>query len=436
MDNISIYWMRRDLRLYDNAALYHALRSGNAVLPVFIFDSTLLGTLEDKADRRVEFIHTTLQHLRHQLQEMGSDLRIFYGDPQEVWQTILATYPVGQVYANHDYEPYAGKRDAAVTALLSRHNTGFFTFKDQVVFEKGEVVKENGEPYVVFTPYSRVWKAKCNDFYLKPYPAEKYYGNFLKLAAAEMPTLEEIGFSPAGKIFPERKVPHDTIRKYAETRDFPAVNGTSRLGLHLRFGTVSIRETVSMAAKLNEKFLDELIWRDFYQMILWHFPYVVNGAFKKEYNAIAWRNNEKEFERWCNGTTGYPIVDAGMRELNDTGFMHNRVRMIVASFLTKHLLIDWRWGEAWFAQKLLDFDLASNNGGWQWAAGSGVDAAPYFRVFNPYLQTEKFDPQYRYIRKWVPEAGTPAYPAPMVDHGYARQRCLETYKKALEGGKT
>ena len=324
------------------------------------------------------------------------------------------------------------KRDAEVAGLLKAKGIGFHSFKDQVIFEKNEVLKDDGKPYTIFTPYSRKWRSALNDLYLSSYPVKKYFSNFLKQPEKSIPSLEKMNFKVGGLSFPGKKWKTEIIKHYKEQRDYPAVDGTSRLSVHLRFGTISIRELAREAGKLNETFLNELIWRDFYQMILWHFPLVVDKAFKPAYDNIKWRNNEKEFEAWCKGETGYPIVDAGMRELNATGFMHNRVRMIVASFLTKHLLIDWRWGEAYFAKKLLDFDLAANNGGWQWAAGSGCDAAPYFRIFNPYLQTKKFDPELKYIRKWVPEFEELTYPQPIVDHEFARKRCLEVYNKALK----
>jgi deoxyribodipyrimidine photo-lyase len=316
--------------------------------------------------------------------------------------------------------------------MLNENGISFHSFKDLVIFEKDEVVKDDGKPYTVFTPYSRKWKASLNDFYVSSYQTEKFFLNFFRQTKKQIPSLEQMNFKSTGQAFPGKNRKIKIIKHYTEQRDYPAVGGTSRLSVHLRFGTISIRELANEAGKLNETFLNELIWRDFYQMILWHFPHVVGRSFKPEYDNIKWRNNEKEFDAWCRGETGYTIVDAGMRELNVTGFMHNRVRMIVASFLTKHLLIDWRWGEAYFAKKLLDFDLAANNGGWQWAAGSGCDAAPYFRIFNPYLQTKRFDPDFKYIRKWVPEFEELTYPQPIVDHEFARKRCLETYGKALK----
>ncbi len=432
MNTVSIFWFRRDLRLQDNAALYHALRSGKPVVPVFIFDTNILDELEHKADKRVDFIHRQLRQIQTVLERMGSCLHVLYGTPVSCYEQLCAHYTIGSVYTNHDYEPYAVERDKKIQDFLFAKGITLYTFKDQVIFEKDEVIKDNGEPYTVFTPYSKKWKAKLNDFYTKPYPSEKYFDNLYRQAPVNIPTLDDIGFRATDLDDTEPKLSQDIAANYHNTRDIPAMQGTTRLSIHLRFGTISIRNLLAEVQTINEKLLNELIWRDFYQMILWHFPYTVNGSFKKEYDMIAWRNNEIEFEQWCKGETGYPIVDAGMRELNTTGYMHNRVRMVVASFLTKHLLIDWRWGEAYFAKKLLDYDLASNIGGWQWAAGSGCDAAPYFRIFNPYLQTQKFDPQLKYIRKWVPGFEDFSYPGPIVEHDYARKRCLEVYKDALK----
>lgn len=429
---ISICWFRRDLRTHDHAALYHALKAGLPVLPLFIFDQSILDKLEDKSDKRVHFIHEQILKLKKEFRNQQSDILVEYGHPLEIWKKLIQQYPIKKVFTNHDYEPYAKERDQHIQSILNKNNIAFLSFKDQCIFEKDEVVKDDGKPYTVFTPYSKKWKAKLNSFYYKSYPTEKHFSNLLHTQLqTEVPTLESMGFKTTHDSFPSEVVPIDIIKNYDKQRDFPAMNGTSRLGIHLRFGTISIREKVKMALSMNETFLNELIWRDFYMQILWHFPHVASGAFKPAYDRIVWRNNEIEFKAWCEGKTGYPIVDAGMRELNATGFMHNRVRMIVASFLTKHLLIDWRWGEAYFAQKLLDFDLSANNGGWQWAAGSGTDAAPYFRVFNPALQTEKFDKQLLYIKKWVPELNELTYPRPIVNHDFARKRCLETYKVAL-----
>jgi deoxyribodipyrimidine photo-lyase len=430
---VNIIWFRRDLRLHDNAALYHALKDNSPVVPVFIFDRIILDELEDEYDRRVEFIYNALLEMQSALVSMGSTLHVYYDTPANAWQHIVNEYPVGKVFTNHDYEPYAGERDNKIATFLKKQGIEFNTFKDQVILEKDEVIKDDGTPYTVFTPYSKRWKATLTDFHLKAYPTEKYFANFFKQRPVAFPELTAMGFKPSGVSFPSKELNEEIVKKYSKQRDFPGIEGTSRMGVHLRFGTVSIRDLARRAQALNETYLNELIWRDFYHMILWHFPHVGKGkAFKPAYDFIEWRNNEEEFERWCTGQTGYPIVDAGMRQLNETGFLHNRVRMVVASFLSKHLLIDWRWGEAYFARKLLDFDLAANNGGWQWAAGSGCDAAPYFRVFNPYLQTKKFDPDLKYIRQWVPEFEEFSYPKPIVEHEFARKRCLETYGRALK----
>lgn len=423
----TVFWFRRDLRLQDNAGLFHALKESEEVLPVFIFDSEILEKLEDKADLRVAFIHQSLTLIQKQLEDLGSTLLVLHGYPLEIFKELTPK----AVYTNHDYEPYARSRDAQVKEILESKGVVFKTFKDQVIFEKGEVTKDDGKPYTVFTPYSRKWKSKLEELALKSFATEKYFDHFKKIVPIALSTLKEIGFQETSFNFPERLVKQSIVEQYDKQRNFPAIAGTTKLSVHLRFGTVSIRKLAQLALEKNETWLNELIWRDFYHMILWHFPQVETKAFKPAYDKIEWRNNEKEFKIWCEGKTGYPIVDAGMRELNATGFMHNRVRMITASFLTKHLLIDWRWGEAYFAKKLLDFDLAANNGGWQWAASSGCDAAPYFRVFNPQLQTEKFDPKMEYIKKWVPEFGTTSYPKPIVDHKLARERVLRVYKEAL-----
>ena len=435
MESINIIWFRRDLRLHDNAALYHALKSENRILPIFIFDKNILDNLEDKADRRVEFIYNSLHIMQHQLVSLGSSLQIIYSTPLEAFMELVANYKVEKVFTNHDYEHYAINRDAQISTFLNSNNATFHTYKDQVIFEKNEVIKDNGQPYTVFTPFSNKWKARLSNFHLKAYPTEKYFGNFYQQAPIPFPNLEPLGFIALKQPFPLKELNLDIVSKYREQRNFPSKRSTSQLGVHLRFGTVSVREIARQVMDLSETYLNELIWRDFYHCILWHFPHVRMGeAFKKEYEAIEWVNNENDFEKWCAGKTGYPIVDAGMRELNATGFMHNRVRMIVASFLTKHLLIDWRWGELYFAKKLLDFDYAANNGGWQWAAGCGCDAAPYFRVFNPKLQTEKFDKDLKYIRKWIPELDSFDYPQPIVNHEYARNRVLTVYGKALRKG--
>ena len=430
---ISICWLRRDLRIDDHAALYHALRNAVPILPLFIFDTDILDKLTDKSDRRVQFIQQELVHLQQQFAAMGTSLLVRVGKPVEVWRQLLTEFDIKAVYINHDYEPYAIQRDTSIADLIKEGGGDLFTFKDIVIFEKAEVVKEDGTPYTVFTPYSRKWKTQLKSFYYKPYPCQKYYSQFYKVAEQfEIPTLNAIGFRAVDIPFPARVVKSDIIEKYSAQRDFPAIAGTSRLGLHLRFGTLSVRQLLAYALRKNETFVNELIWRDFYQQILWHFPQVVSVAFKRQYDFIEWENDPIHFQAWCEGRTGYPLVDAGMRELNATGYMHNRVRMVAASFLTKHLLIDWRWGEAYFAQKLLDFDLAANNGGWQWAAGCGTDAAPYFRIFNPTAQLERFDPAAEYVKQWVPKFGTPQYETPIVDHEKARVRCLDRYKQALK----
>ena len=430
---VNIFWFRRDLRLNDNVGLYHALNSGLPVVPVFIFDRNILDKLEDKSDARLSFIHQELNAIHTKLQSIGSSVLAKYSTPHQAWKEILENYEVKNVFTNQDYEPYARERDEQLAQFFEGNEVGFHRFKDQVIFEKEEVVKDDGKPSTVFTPYSRKWLQKFEHSTLSVYPSEKLVNNFENNTNRELPSLESMGFAQTHLELPAKHYQH-VIADYAEKRNIPAIPGTSRIGVHLRFGTVSIRELVKAGYDAKEKtWLNELIWREFYFMILWHFPHTVSKAFKPEYDRLQWRNHEQEFQAWCEGRTGYPIVDAGMRELNATGFMHNRVRMITASFLTKHLLIDWRWGEAYFAKKLLDYEQSSNVGGWQWAASCGNDAAPYFRVFNPALQTEKFDPQLSYVKKWVPEFSDPFnYPKPIVDHSFARNRVLEAFKKALE----
>jgi deoxyribodipyrimidine photo-lyase len=430
---ITICWLRRDLRLDDNAALYHALKDNTDVLPLFIFDTNILDQLQDKTDRRVQFIYDEISGMQKKLHELGSDIIVKVGKPSDVWKELLGEYTIKAVYANHDFEPYAIDRDEKVSTLLAEHDVAFHTYKDHVIFEKEEVVKDDGLPYTVFTPYSRKWKSLLTPFHYKAYPTAKYFEDFHKVKTQQtMPSLESIGFERIDFVFPPKVVKAKLVEKYGQQRDFPAIEGTSHLGMHLRFGTLSIRKLLAYSLEKNMTFVSELIWRDFYQQILWHFPYVAKEAFRKDYNSIEWINDEEQFKLWCEGRTGYPLVDAGMRELNETGFMHNRVRMVTASFLAKHLLIDWRWGEAYFAEKLLDFDLGANNGGWQWSAGCGTDAAPYFRIFNPISQQEKFDPDLAYVKKWVPEYDTSDYPDPIVDHSFARKRCIEVYKKAVK----
>lgn len=430
MNNTIYFWFRRDLRLNDNHGLYQALKSGYAVRPIFIFDKHILDKLSNRKDARVGFIHQELTSLQETLRSMGSDLEVHYGFADEIWNLLLNKGPRA-VYTNEDYEPYALERDTNVSNLCSSRGIEFHAFKDQVIFAKNEVTKDDGKPYTVFTPYMKKWKQRLVDFPVSQYPSEAHLNALEPFKAPDIIELSEMNFETSHLAYPPKEIVQSRIKNYESQRDIPSVLGTSRLSVHFRFGTISVREKFKKGAALSEKWINELIWREFYMQILWHFPHVVTGSFKSQYDAIAWRNDESDFEKWKAGKTGYPLVDAGMRELNTTGFMHNRVRMVVASFLTKHLLIDWRWGEAYFAEKLLDFELASNNGGWQWASGSGVDAAPYFRVFNPESQLLKFDPNYTYVKQWVPEFGTSQYPKPMVDHKMARERCLSVYKDSL-----
>ncbi|WP_432711680.1 cryptochrome/photolyase family protein [Pedobacter sp.] len=430
-ENICICWLRRDLRLSDHAALYHALKSGTPVLPLFIFDTDILSQLHDPNDARVNFIHKTLQQLADQLAALGSSLLIKHGQPAAIWQELLTSYHIEGVYANHDYEPYARQRDQHIAELLEKENIPYHTYKDQVIFEKKEIIKDDGSPYTVFTPYFRKWQKNLTPFQVKPYPVDKYVDNFYKSTILPFPSLKELGFGPTSIPLPSLNF-EDTLNDYEQRRDFPGDDVTSRIGIHLRFGTVSIRHAVGNALEQGaEKWLSELVWREFYMMILWHFPQIVHSCFKPAYDRIRWRNNEAEFEAWCSGNTGYPLVDAGMRQLNATGFMHNRVRMVTASFLTKHLLIDWKWGEAYFAEKLLDYEMASNIGGWQWACGCGNDAAPYFRVFNPELQAKKFDPKNVYVNRWAPAYQQQKHVPPIVEHAFARDRMLKAFKEAL-----
>lgn len=427
----TFYWFRRDLRLEDNAGLYHALKDNKSVIPVFVFDENILKKLKP-GDIRMTFIYDQIQRLKLELNALGSDLLVKYGAPLAVWRELLKDTFGSRIYLNKDYEPYASNRDQGVAEIVEQRGGQLFSYKDHVVFEENEILKNDGKPYTVFTPYCRKWMQKFNDQGVEFYETKRYYGHFWQTEAASVISLERMGFIGNQVVIPQCKVNSEVIKNYDQTRDIPAdTNGTSKLGVHFRFGTISIREWALTAKELNTTFLSELCWRDFYQQILWHFPQVVTKCFKEKYEKIEWRNDQAEFEKWCSGMTGYPLVDAGMRQLNQTGYMHNRVRMVTASFLCKHLLIDWRWGERYFAEKLLDYDLAANNGGWQWAAGTGCDAAPYFRVFNPELQQKKFDPEYLYIRKWVPEYGGPAYPLPMVDHKKARERAILFYKQAL-----
>lgn len=433
--NITVFWFRRDLRLEDNVGLLAALKGDYPVLPIFIFDTEILEQLP-KDDARVSFIHKTLQELRALLQEKhNSSLAIHLGRPAEIFRDLIERYNINGVYTNHAYEPYANQRDSMVAKLLSENGIFFKTCKDQVIFEKNEVIKKDGDPYLVYTPYMRKWKAIFSPtVHLVISNITEYSHNFIRDYDLPNRSLSDIGFEISAIKVPDCNISSSLIQNYEETRNFPAIDkGTSRLGPHLRFGTVSIRRMIKKAiAEQNQVFWNELIWREFFMQILWHYPSTINKAFKSKYDRITWRNNKAEFIKWKTGNTGYPLVDAGMRQLNATGYMHNRVRMLVASFLCKHLLIDWRWGEAYFAEKLLDYEMASNVGNWQWAAGSGVDAAPYFRIFNPMTQLEKFDKHKEYISKWIPNLQELSYPAKMVDHKQARERCLSIYKEALQ----
>ena len=427
---MNVFWFRRDLRLEDNVGLFHALNSDTSVLPIFIFDESILSQLP-KDDARVTFIHQQLEKIQQQLSTFGKSIALFHGKPQEVFSKLISENKIQAVFTNHDYEPYARKRDLELFYLFKEHNIEFKTSKDQVIFEKSEVVKDDGTPYVVYTPYSNKWLDRFNKSQLLFYKSEELLHN---IAQHNYPflQLEDIGFTPSNIKITPFDISTNLIDNYEVTRNFPAQNKTSYLGIYLRFGAVSIRKMVSTAIQSkNNTFLKELIWREFFMQILWHFPHTSNSSFRPKYDAIQWDNDEDLFKKWCEGKTGYPFVDAGMRELNATGHMHNRVRMIVASFLCKHLLIDWRWGETYFATKLLDYEQASNVGNWQWACGSGVDAAPYFRIFNPSEQIKKFDKDLIYIKKWIPEFNTPNYPNPIVDHKEAREKCLRVYKNSV-----
>ncbi|MBU2946829.1 cryptochrome/photolyase family protein [Zobellia uliginosa] len=433
-DKISIFWFRRDLRLDDNIGFLEALKGDYPVMPIFIFDTEILEKLP-KDDARVTFIFETLQKMRDTLQnENSSSIALHHGKTTSIFKSLIEKYNIDSVYTNHDYEPYAKERDKEIHKLLKENDISFQTYKDQVIFEKDDILKGDGDPYIVYTPYKNKWKEHFKpEKHLTIHYTSQHMDNLVKNSRLPNLSLSDMGFKTSSIKIPDYTVTPTLIDNYEDTRNYPGIeNGTSHLGPHLRFGTVSVRKMMKKAiAEKNEVFWSELIWREFFMQILWHFPRTVNEAFKKKYDRISWRNNEEEFEKWKNGETGYKLVDAGMRELNETGYMHNRVRMLVASFLCKHLLIDWRWGETYFAEKLLDYEMSSNVGNWQWAAGSGVDAAPYFRIFNPMTQVDKFDKEHKYISKWVPEYNKDTYAPKMVDHKEARERCLSTYKEAL-----
>ena len=428
---VTIFWFRRDLRLDDNRGLFHALKSDYPVLPIFVFDENILNDLSDKKDARVSFIHQELGEINKDLKFKETRLHTFYSTPKAVFQELLNQYDIQELHFNRDYEPYATVRDKEIEELLG-DSVQVITHKDQVIFESDEVLKDNGTPYLVYTPYSKKWLSTVTEKDFENYSSGLQFNNWLTAHFEEIIPLQKMGFEATEIELPGKELRMETVEKYADERNFPAKDSTSHLGLHYRFGTVSIRKMAKTASKSQENtYLKELIWREFFMTILHHFPRVVENNYSSKYDGIEWRNNDEEFEKWKKGQTGYPLVDAGMRELNKTGFMHNRVRMLVASFLTKHLLIDWKWGEAYFAEKLLDYDLSSNNGNWQWSAGTGVDAQPYFRVFNPTTQIDKFDKDRLYIRKWVPEYGTDRYPKEMVEHKMARERAIAAFKKAV-----
>jgi deoxyribodipyrimidine photo-lyase len=426
---INIFWFRRDLRLDDNTALDKALSSGWPVLPVFIFDTNITAELQAD-DPRINFIYESLASINAELNETGSSVLILKGDPAETWKELMVLYDINAVYTNKDYEPYSIQRDNAIEKLLQRKGISFFRVKDQVIYEEREILKHDNTPYTVFTPYKNRWLKEFNEHQHEILISKADKKNNYYSFSYHFQPLEEIGFRKSTI----RIRPYDlsVIPDYHKYRDIPSADKTSYLSPHLRFGTISIRKIVKKAFRENMSFLNELIWREFFMQILYNFPNVVTVNFKSVYDDIDWRNDEKEFQRWCQGETGYPIVDAGMRQLKDTGYMHNRVRMITAGFLCKHLLTDWRWGEAYFAQKLLDYELSSNNGNWQWASGTGCDAAPYFRVFNPEKQQKKFDPKYEYIRRWVDNYGKTDYPEKIVDQDFARQRALAVYKAGIK----
>ncbi|WP_298536899.1 deoxyribodipyrimidine photo-lyase [uncultured Algibacter sp.] len=429
---LNIFWFRRDLRLEDNHGLFEALNGNNKVLPIFIFDSDILENLP-KNDARVTFIYRSLQKLNNRLKtEHNTAISFYYGKPIDILKQLLKKHHIQVVYANHDYEPYARKRDLEVYELTKAQEISFKTYKDQVIFEKEDIVKKDGTPYLVYTPYMKRWKETFRKNTLKTYASETLLNNLIAVKERTNLRLSDIGFEGSNQHIEAYQVSPNLIKNYEVLRNFPAKDSTSKLGPYLRFGTVSVRSIVNKAiAEPNEIFWQELIWREYFMQILWHFPQTQTQSFKPQYDRIVWRNNETEFKAWCEGKTGYPLVDAGMRQLNKTGFMHNRVRMLVGSFLCKHLLIDWRWGEAYFAEKLHDYDMASNVGNWQWVAGCGVDAAPYFRIFNPTTQVQKFDKNLEYIKTWIPEFQELTYSTPIVEHKFARERCLKVYKEAL-----
>ena len=426
MKTFSIFWFRRDIRLEDNIGLSQATKSKYPVIPIFIFDEKITLNLP-KNDTRINFIYKNLKKLNDLLfEKFNSKLQVFKGDPIDIIDRIVKEYNVKEVYTNHDYEPYAIKRDSLICKNLKNNKIPLYTFKDQVIFEKNEVIKDNGSPYIVFTPYMRKWKETLKKNYLVLEQSE-LSNNFHNLNKHNLKEISEYGFEINLSEVLNFDVSKKIIEEYEKKRNFPSLNSTSKIGPFLRFGVISIRSLVKYVLKFdNDTFLNELIWREFFMQILFHFPNSSTNSFKSKYDNIKWVNDKKMFEAWKNGKTGFPIVDAGMNELNKTGFMHNRVRMITSSFLCKQLLIDWRWGEKYFALKLNDYEMSSNVGNWQWASGSGVDAAPYFRIFNPHTQIEKFDKNHDYINNWIDLKNN--YPKEIVKHKEARENCLKTYK--------
>lgn len=431
---VNFFWFRRDLRLDDNIGLNEALNNNSNVIPLFIFDENITNELE-KNDPRINFIYNQLESINKCLEsKYNSRILILKGKPLDVIKKLAAEYNIGSFFLNHDYEPYAIARDKKIIDFLSTKNIQFSSYKDQVIFEKDEITKDDKTPYVVYTPYMKKWKTKLDSIDLSDLKSKDLPHNFYSNNNSyNWRSLNSLGFEESTMKIPNYKLDKDLVEKYEDKRNFPSLNSTSKIGPHLRFGTVSIRQVLLFVLKCkNEVFLQELIWREFFMQIIWFFPHTQTRCFKEKYENVQWLYDEESFKKWSEGKTGYPIVDAGMRELNATGFMHNRVRMITAGFLCKHLLIDWRWGEAYFAKKLFDYELSSNIGNWQWAAGTGVDSAPYFRIFNPTTQAIKFDKELKYINKWVKNLNELDYPKPIIDHKFARQRCLETYKRGLE----
>jgi|SRR6476661_159510 len=434
---ICLFWHRRDLRIHDNAGLAAALDSGLPVLPLFIYDSDILTQLPDKADARLTFIYDQVERLATETETAGGTFLARYGRPAEVLAQLADELDIAAVHTNEDYEPYARQRDGEVGEMLAQRGIAFYLYKDQVVFAKDDIMTKSGTVPKVFGAYHKAYLERLTDELLLPYGSQDAFRaenlhRLTKAQAGTRPTLEELGFERREQYSPTVELPaEDVVRNYHRTRDTPALtNGTTRLSVQLRFGTVSVRQAMRQARALNPKLLAEIIWRDFFMMLLWHFPGTATEAYDPKMRAIPYRNNEDEFRAWCEGHTGYPLVDAGMRELNATGYLPNRVRMTVAGFLVKHLFIDWRWGERYFADKLLDYELAINVGNWQWMAGTGAVAAPWFRVYSPQNQLEQVDPELKYVKSWVPELGTAGYPAPIVEHKFARDRAVEAIRAA------